>query len=426
MNKLSSCGGVHFADQNGRVHGAVVGGTPRPAHFGAMRILILEDDPLQRTLLRAILGTYGVGSVIEAEDGARGLALLGDVEHEFDIVISDLKMAGMDGIEFMRHAARRQIRGFILSSALEPELLAAAETVVRGYGIPLLGVLAKPIGLEPLRAMLSLFLVQRAGDVVAERTPPTRPWSKRELVNALDQQQFLPFFQPKVNMASKRVDGVEILARWNHPQRGILAPAQFIGVMEDEGLIERLTDTMLRQSLACARAWSEQGWPQALALNISALTFQNIGMPDRILSMVNEYGIAPEQVTIEMTETALAGNAHNVLETVTRLRMNGFKISIDDFGTGYSSLQQLSAIPFTELKIDRSFVAGAARSAKSRAILASMMDLARTLGLRTVAEGIETPAEHDLLESFGCTSGQGYLYARPMAQGDLRRWYAAQ
>ncbi len=197
--------------------------------------------------------------------------------------------------------------------------------------------------------------------------------------------------------------------------------------MEQEGLIDRLTETIFRQSLACARRWEEEeeGGALPMALNISPLTLQNIGTPERILSMCNEYGIAPELITIEVTETAVAKNPRNMLETVTRLRINGFKISVDDFGTGYSSLQQLSEIPFTELKIDRSFVAGMAHSAKSRAILETIMQLAAALKLRTVAEGIETAAELALMRGLGAVSGQGYLFARAMSAADLRRWRAA-
>ncbi|WP_317203744.1 EAL domain-containing response regulator [Janthinobacterium sp.] len=319
----------------------------------------------------------------------------------------------------------RRIAGFILSSALEPELLASAETVVRGYGIPLLGVLSKPIQAERLRQMLVQFMARQSVGAAPEPARPALPWSKRALLAALDAQQFQPFFQPKFDLASRRLDGVEILARWAHPELGILAPLQFIDLMEREGLIDRLTETIFRQSLACARQWEEAGEALPMALNISPLTLQNIGTPERILSMCNEYGIAPELITIEVTETAVAKNPRNVLETVTRLRMNGFRISLDDFGTGYSSLQQLSEIPFTELKIDRSFVSGMAHSAKSRAILETIMQLAATLKLRTVAEGIETAAELEVMRGLGAVSGQGYLFARPMSAADLRRWRAA-
>lgn len=398
---------------------------PPPVDLAALRVLVLEHDPVQRGMLRAALTACGVGSVTDAADGASGLALLVEREHQFDIVVSDLKMAGVDGIDFMRRAVRRSIRGFILSSALEHDLLASAASVVRGYGIPLLGVLAKPVATEHLRDMLRCFQASKEGDAARARAPLRRVWSKRDLVGAMDLQQFVPFFQPKFDLASKRPGGMEILARWHHPQLGILAPAQFIERMEDEGLIERLTESIFRQALACAREWQDGGRPLALALNISALSFRSLGMPERMLSIVNEYGIAPDQVTMEMSESAVVANLDDVPETVARLRRNGFKIALDGFGTDNGSLQQLGAIAFTEIKIGRSLMSAASAPGPSRAVLDAVLRMAAALGLHTVAEGIESEDQRDCLKSLGCASGQGYLFALPMSQQALRRWRAA-
>jgi EAL domain-containing protein (putative c-di-GMP-specific phosphodiesterase class I)/CheY-like chemotaxis protein len=400
-------------------------GAPGPADLSALRTLLLEDEAIQRALYRNMLQVAGGRHVEQGASGGAGLAHLAQAALPFDVVVTDLKMGGMDGIEFMRRAAKWPVRGFILISALAPELLECAANVARGYGVTILGTLPKPFTPAQLRQLLGRLIGPPSPGPAPRQAPAPAAWSRRELAAALDAGQFVPFFQPKLDFASARPAGAEILTRWQHPQLGILAPAHFIEPMENMGLIGRLTETIFRQALAGAGQAHTPDGGMALALNISPRTLQNVGLPERILALVREYGVAPERITIEMTETAIVRHPRAVLATVTRLRMHGFKISIDDFGTGYASLLQLSDIPFTELKIDRAFVSGMPGCRKTRSILESILLLARKLRLHTVAEGIETQDESDILKSLGCRSGQGYLFARPMSFAELARWQAA-
>lgn len=229
----------------------------------------------------------------------------------------------------------------------------------------------------------------------------------------------MPFFQPKVDLDTGVPACVEILARWNHPDLGVLPPSQFIELMEQEGLIDQLTGCLLVRSMECARQCSVRGKNLGFAINVSPLTLQDERTPSRICSLVKECRLSPAQITIEVTETASAKNFNRVLESLTRLRMQGCEISIDDFGMGYSSMQMLSLMPFTELKIDRAFISDTPKNAKSATLLESIVQLAGRLRLRTVAEGIETKDELDLVQSLGCHVGQGFLLGRPMAQPDL-------
>lgn len=264
------------------------------------------------------------------------------------------------------------------------------------------------------------------------RRPPSdlasarqRVWLRHDLLRALDQEQVIPYFQPKVDLASGRVDGVEILARWAHPTLGIVGPDEFIVQMENHGMIDQLTDSMLKQALACARHWSGAGFELDLALNVAPGTLQQAGVAERLLRIVKRHGMAPARLTIEMTETSAASDPHGVLDTATRLRAHGFNIAIDDFGTRCSTLLQLKDLPVTELKIDRAFVTNLPLRGKAAAILESILYLSEKLGLRTVAEGIETLAELDFLRARGCTAGQGYLFARPMPHTGLMAWLQA-
>lgn len=403
-------------------------GMPPPVLIdcAALRVLIVEDEPLQRALLAAALRHAGVHYLEQAGNGAHALEILRTASTRFDVVITDVRMEGMDGIEFLRAARTYQVRAFALSSALDPVLLASTEAVVRANGIALLGVLPKPVQPAKVKALLSACAALEALPEAASLPDLTSSWGPEVLQEALGLGQFVPFFQPKFDLATSRLDGVEVLARWLHPVHGLLPPSEFIDTMEEHGLIDQLTDAIFTQALACVRNWDARGCRVDLAVNLSTRTLGNLELPNRLRDMVAAYAIAPGRITFEMTETAVSAHPNMVLESVTRLRVLGFKVSIDDFGLGYSSLAQLSAMPFTELKIDRSFVAGMPAAGKTLAILESTLALAATLGLRTVAEGIETTAERDYLYSLGCVAGQGYWFARPMAASELLAWYLRQ
>jgi EAL domain-containing protein (putative c-di-GMP-specific phosphodiesterase class I) len=270
-----------------------------------------------------------------------------------------------------------------------------------------------------LKRLLSGYFDTAAATLRNEEKRRLPQWTRKELVAALNRNQFVPFFQPKIDFDTGMPTSVEILARWNHPDLGILPPSQFIELMEQQGLICQLTGCLLLQSLSCAKECAAKGKEIGFAINVSPVTLQDARTPTRVCALVKECGLCPEQITIEVTETASSKNFTPVFESLTRLRMQGFEIAVDDFGTGYSSLQLLSRMPFTELKIDRAFVSKVSGNAKSAAILESIIHLAGKLRLRTVAEGIETRDELDFIRAVGCGAGQGFLLGRPMAQVNL-------
>lgn len=393
--------------------------------FSDLKILVLEDHPFQRSVLVNVLKSFGIKKIAGAADGVSGLDALDRAKDGFDVAICDLKMDGMDGIEFIRHAAHRKIGSFIVTSALEGGILSSAETIVRGFGTRLTGTLSKPIDIPRLKKML-MDCMHRKG--IAGSEPHARAaasWTKEDILGALGRQEFIPFFQPKIDLATNLPIGVEMLARWQHPTKGILPPSAFVHLMEREGLIDALGDSLFRQALACAAEWSEQGLDIGLAINLSPLTLQNTDVPNRIGMLVRESGIFPEQITIEVTETAVSENVQGLLESLTRLRMQGFELSVDDFGTGYSSLLQLSEMPFTEIKIDREFVSNALANKKSAAIVESIVQLADKLQMRTIAEGIETQHELDYIRALGCDAGQGFYFAEPLGHEALIRYLKA-
>jgi len=228
--------------------------------------------------------------------------------------------------------------------------------------------------------------------------------------------------QPKVLVSDGRVCGAEALARWRHPELGVLPAGAFIPTLEQEGLVDELTWTMLRRSaLWCAR-WHAQGIAVTVSVNVSLTSLGDVQLADHVLAIVREEALQPRQVVLEVTESAATTDTAHALENLGRLRMRGFGLSIDDYGTGHSSMQQLSRIAFTELKIDRSFVADSAVDESTRVILGSSLEMARQLGIDAVAEGVETPADWRLLRALGCEMAQGYLIGRPMEAERFADW----
>ncbi len=393
------------------------------------RVMVLEDNELQRAVLVASLRSMGLGYIAQASSGNDALALMAQDELGFDAILCDLQMEdrnAMDGIEFIREARSLRIGSLILISSLEEDLFACAEMLAYGYGLPIIGRLSKPVDLVKLREMLVMnpHRGNTHGDLT--RTASSlHTWTKGDLQQALRRGEFVPHFQPKVLLSTGEFAGVEALARWHHPGAGILPPSQFIDLMEREGLIDELTEQLYRQLLISIQKWSDEGLKVKVAFNASALTLQNVQVPNRWRAIAEEHRISTRLLTVELTESALSKQFHGLLESLTRLRMHGFRVSLDDFGTGYASLQQLCNIPVTEVKIDRSFVAVAAQRPRTGLVMDSMISLAKTLNLQIVAEGVETAEDADMLRAAGCDIAQGFYYSRALQADSLVPWVVA-
>ena len=387
--------------------------------IGDLRFLIVEDQGVQRWVLLNTLEEMGARHVLAAEDGSRALSLLRDPRQEVDVIISDLDMPEMDGLELIRHLGEGG-GGYslIVASAHDRSLLTSVEAMARSYGVRLLGALEKPISVERLKALIALHAPGAKG------ADSPRSFSVEEVLAGLADNQFIPYFQPKVHMRSGAVKGAEALARWQHPTEGIVSAMDFIPLLERSGHIGEFTAMMVRTAAAQCRAWRGNGHEVGLSINLSPDALSDVKLAHSMVQIVRAEGLRPRDVTFEVTETSMATHVGRALENLSRLRMRGFGLSIDDYGTGYSSLQRLTRVAFTELKIDQAFVRHAARSATSRAMLESSLEMAGKLHIQAVAEGIETAAEWDLLRELGCDLAQGYYLARPMDGESFLGWLA--
>jgi len=246
-----------------------------------------------------------------------------------------------------------------------------------------------------------------------------RGWpTNADLHQALEQRQFVLYYQPEIDLATRHIAGLEALIRWIHPERGLIPPADFIPQAEESGLILPIGDWGLAEACSQIQQWCHED-PRHLSLrvdvNLSARQFSRVGLADHVEALLLQSGISSRQLGLEMTESSLIPNVHTALEVLGSLRRLGVSLLMDDFGTGYSSLSNLHSFPFDVLKIDRSFVGRMTEGDQPLQIVRTIIDLARAMGMDVVAEGIETVEQYRLLRGMGCRYGQGFLFARPMS-----------
>jgi EAL domain-containing protein (putative c-di-GMP-specific phosphodiesterase class I)/CheY-like chemotaxis protein len=404
------------------------------------RLLIFDDDPGVGNIIRLIAEKSGLSArlVTHPEDFFRAVG-----EWRPTHITIDLVMPDMDGVQVLVELAARNCKAnVIITSGMGGRVLDAAGRSANDHGLNIVGVLAKPFGTAAMQELL----LQPAGPGAAgaraslhEQGRQSGEITVTELSRGIENHELRVAYQPKVECATGHLAGFEALVRWSHPQRGLIMPERFVPLAEKHGLITALTDEVLDQSLDwfCTylsdNADSGNAAPActprscvSLSINLSATALKDRTMVEDITARCVRRGVPPERLIFELTETSAMEDPVKSLELLTRMRMKGFRLSIDDFGTGYSSMLQLVRMPFSEIKVDKSFVMSGTRSKESLAVVKSIVDLGRSLGLTSTAEGVEDPDMFEYLKRVGCDFAQGYWISRPMNRDAAETWAAGR
>lgn len=367
------------------------------------RLLVIDDESAVRAFYRDAAEAMGY-AVAEAGNRAEFIEVYASFRPT--VIILDLAMPRTDGVEFLRDLGERQCSvPILIASGSDTRVLAAAQRVGRGYGLTIPQLLAKPVSLPQLEIVLEALLIASSALRCSD------------LQRAIENEELVLFYQPKVSLRhgdELPVIGGEALVRWQHDERGLVEPDEFISLAEDGGLMGALTDTVLRQAIRQLAAWREMGLELPVSVNLSASSLTDLTLPDQISGLLAAESLKSSLLELEVTEQAAMADITKANDILTRLRLKEIAVSLDDFGSGFSSLVEIYRLPLSELKIDRSLVAELDHSDDARTVMRALVALASMLHLPVCVEGVETRASLEFLQSTGCDAVQGFLISRPL------------
>jgi EAL domain-containing protein (putative c-di-GMP-specific phosphodiesterase class I) len=386
------------------------------------RLLVVDDDVVQRTVIGMIAAKLGYDTVTASTfDIAAELLQRGP----FDAMTLDLSLGEHDGVELLRLVVEcgLQAMPIVVISGCEERILNSTMRVADGLALSVIGCLTKPLNLEKLRTTLQLPTQARQGH---ESLAAVQEITREQFVIGLERGQFAVEFQPKVNLETGSVIGAEALARWRSPELGVVSPGVFIPAAERLGLMPELTNRVISSAIAQGRNLVEEHPGFTIAVNVSGSLMTDLTLPERIESMLRSEHVSPGSFIVELTESVAMSDVDHATDILVRLRIKGIGAAIDDFGTGYSSLAALARLPFSELKIDQSFVKGCDVDDDMMRIVEASIGLGRAFGMKVVAEGIENPRALARVRDAGCDIGQGHLFAPALRSERVGAWMLQQ
>ena len=373
------------------------------------RVLVFDDDAAIGRLVVRVSRMAGMEATAVTNAAAFAEHL---TSYPPQIVLLDLQLGDTDGVEQLRLLAERQYSGLlVLMSGFDPRVLSTARALGQSLGLKVEAVLEKPLRVAELEQVLDR--LQTAG-----QSPSTE-----RLLSAIVSDELSLDFQPVISRKPKTLKKLEALVRWDHPTAGRLLPASFLPMAEsDTTVIDALTDWIVNAAVDAYQVLAELGVSVPIAVNMSTLNLHDLTVPDRLEQRLRAGNMPAKHLCLEITESAAFKDAAMTMDILSRMRLKGMQLSIDDFGTGYSSLKMLRQMPFSEIKIDQSFVGDATTSRDLRAIVKSILDMAANMEMGCVAEGVETEETAELLERLGSCDMQGYLIAAPMPVEAIPAW----
>ncbi len=383
------------------------------------RLLAVDAERVQRLIVARAVESLGfvADGAADLDEAARCLS-----QQSYDAVVLDLSLGAREGVSLLHMLRGRGTEPLVvLISGMDARVRSAGCRLAEALGLRIAGALEKPVVPAALRALLHDVPPRAAADPLSRVAVP----SAAELAHALDRGEVTVAFQPKLGLISRRPVELEALARWQPPGGAPVPPDLFIPVAERHGLIVQLTRDVLRQSLDACRQWRVPHPDCGVAVNVSPLILANPALPEEIDAALAQAGVPPGALIAEITESVVSADPQLASEVLTRLRAKGIRLSLDDFGTGQSSLLSLMRLPYSELKIDRSFVACCETDPEAWKIIRATIALAHELGLDVVAEGVESAAIEQRLIGAGCDVGQGWRFGRPMPAAAIEAWFEA-
>jgi EAL domain-containing protein (putative c-di-GMP-specific phosphodiesterase class I)/FixJ family two-component response regulator len=384
-------------------------------------VLLVDDDLFANKVICAQLTKLGFTHLEGITDPLKALDFLRLNVDKIALIICDLQMPTLDGIEFVREVAHEGYTGkVILVSGEDPRLLRSAQRLVEAMGLLTLGAIQKPVRLE---ALTSIF----EKEFSVKKVQVLHSFDIEAVKQALANNELVNYYQPKVDLRTGLVVGVEALIRWIHPLHGVISPAAFLPGLEKAGCDDALLWHVLTSETGALRLLRDIARIDPdfkVAVNVSDANLADAGLPEKLLSLLQTYGVAAKNLVLEISENRASGSRTKHNSTLSRLALRGFTLSLDDFGAGKTTMNDLSDIAISEIKFDRAFVHNAHRDSAQKMSLHSCVKMAEALDLITVAEGVENIEDWDVLKALGCNVAQGYIIAKPMPREVLDSWLA--
>lgn len=375
-------------------------------------VLLVDDDPIQVAILKSYFASMQVETILTARNSAEGLECLRENISRIDLIVTDLQMPEMDGIEFMRHLKSGKYAGKLaIVSGVKSDLLQHAGRLAKMHNLELIGYVAKPMTKDSLDAVF----LKDSNSSRSNQREDRFAISLNDFDKALSVGRILPHYQPKIDVRSGLITGAEALARWFTKDGEHIPPNVFIPFAEQKGRMRELTfrifDAVLRDLPNFLRIDPDL----KIAVNLAANDINDVSLPDQLNCRMKAAGITSKNISFEVTEDSILDLNASTLEVLSRLRVLNFDVAIDDFGTGSSNIQTIRDFPYSELKIDRSFISNAVTNSFSRETVNTAVSLAQKQGMRVVAEGVEDMATWQMLRELNIEQAQGYLLAKAMS-----------
>ncbi|MGI2258710.1 EAL domain-containing response regulator [Shewanella sp. GXUN23E] len=387
------------------------------------QIVVIDDSRAILLLLQSMLDKLGYHQVTCVDSAQKAMSVIARHPERYALILTDLNMPDMDGIQVLRRLGEIAFKGAVgIISEMEPRIITLAAEIAQSHRLRMIGCAPKPLQPDDLNGLLV-----KAEELVGQDRTNRQELSETELLEVIERHWILPYFQPKVNMVTNKVDSVEVLMRIRRPgEVNAITPWRFIDAAQQYQLLDTMTFQLIGKAIQAFPGLKKIFGEQVkLGINLSPHQLEREDLVDVLERQFKGHGLMPEQIVLEITEErALRSTAQ--METLNRMRMRGFGVSLDDFGTGFTNINQLRTLPFSEVKIDRSLIINIHRDAFCQAVVHSLADIARQLDVTLVAEGIEQIEELNyLMHAYDRMVIQGYLVCRPRPMEALAAWYAS-